>query len=277
MVLILKKVGTIIVIFQFVGIIGSNSFRRCCAYKAWLSFFKRLPRLINTFMIQSIIAILRYFPMDQTLSISNTYEPFKGSFSMTPVHLRAFSLLTNMYGKRILDLGCGNGEFSVLAIQAGASVTGIDFEQSVLDVARKASPAGIFLQGNVTDINFPAGSFDACILLGIVGHLPDSDVIRVFRVCFDALPSGGEVIIRVGTKRNKLSNIVLKLLHKSYKTRDHCRSSLWYRRNLQNSGFNVERVIVSADYLSSQSWLRNIIRLILEPVVGAHWYVCRKK
>lgn len=48
-----------------------------------------------------------------------------------------FSLLPDLEGKRVLDLGCGSGERCMDYIKRGASdVTGIDISEKMLAVAR---------------------------------------------------------------------------------------------------------------------------------------------
>jgi len=39
-------------------------------------------------------------------------------------------------GERALDIGCGTGEFSVLAANAGAVVTGVDVSQPMLELGK---------------------------------------------------------------------------------------------------------------------------------------------
>ncbi len=39
-------------------------------------------------------------------------------------------------GERVMDIGCGTGETSLIAIEAGADVTGVDVSEPMLDLAR---------------------------------------------------------------------------------------------------------------------------------------------
>lgn len=47
-------------------------------------------------------------------------------------------------GTRVLDLGCGSGEFCGLATEAGAQATGIDASAAMVEVARKRAPGAEF-------------------------------------------------------------------------------------------------------------------------------------
>lgn len=45
-------------------------------------------------------------------------------------------------GERVLDIGCGTGETTLIATEAGADVTGVDVSQPMLELARSRSNGG---------------------------------------------------------------------------------------------------------------------------------------
>ena len=47
-----------------------------------------------------------------------------------------FRILGDMRGKRVLDVGCGEGSNSLMLAKLGAQVTGIDISPRSIDVAR---------------------------------------------------------------------------------------------------------------------------------------------
>lgn len=54
-----------------------------------------------------------------------------------------FDLAGELRGKRVLDLGCGDGTYSITASQKGAQVTGLDVSETMLEAARhRATAAG---------------------------------------------------------------------------------------------------------------------------------------
>jgi ubiquinone/menaquinone biosynthesis C-methylase UbiE len=78
-----------------------------------------------------------------------------------------FRYLGDVRGKRILDLGCGTGNYAIELARRGAIVTGIDASMDMLDTAmEKAKAAGLqiaFLEGRAEEMPLKAGSFDALV------------------------------------------------------------------------------------------------------------------
>ncbi|ELZ93072.1 methyltransferase [Haloferax sulfurifontis ATCC BAA-897] len=74
---------------------------------------------------------------------------------------------------RILDVGCGTGEFTrVLAEASDARVVGVDADTDLLSVA--ADRAGIeAVAGDATQLPFAADSFDLVVCQALLVNLPD--------------------------------------------------------------------------------------------------------
>ena len=79
-------------------------------------------------------------------------------------------------GKRILDVGCGDGGLTRALARAGAQATGIDTNAAVLDTARRASPVAdeTYLEGTGEHLPFADRSADAVIYLNALHHLPEA-------------------------------------------------------------------------------------------------------
>ena len=84
----------------------------------------------------------------------------------------------NLKGKRVLDLGCGDGFASIDALRAGAFVTAIDISPASIEcLINKAKKEGLHhhLDARVMDahhLKFRKGSFDIVFGNGILHHLP---------------------------------------------------------------------------------------------------------
>lgn len=64
-------------------------------------------------------------------------------------------------GDRVLDACCGTGDLAVESARAGARVTGLDFSERMLERAHRKSTAVEWVRGDVLELPFPDGSFDA--------------------------------------------------------------------------------------------------------------------
>jgi SAM-dependent methyltransferase len=76
-----------------------------------------------------------------------------------------------MAGRRVLDLACGNGRW--LERFRPADYVGLDLNGAMLGEARQRYPEARFVQGDMTQLPFPDGSFDGLLsAFGAMGHLP---------------------------------------------------------------------------------------------------------
>jgi len=86
---------------------------------------------------------------------------------------RYFSFLVTA-GKRVLDLGCGNGE--LLASLRPSYGVGVDLSENMVDEARHRHPSLEFVAGDIEDpavIESLDGPFDIIIMSDTVGYLDD--------------------------------------------------------------------------------------------------------
>jgi SAM-dependent methyltransferase len=112
-----------------------------------------------------------------------------------------------LVGKKILELGCGNGERTRLFYDVSI-VTGVDIVDKVSNVRKRKFN---FFLADATALPFEDESFDAVVSFDVVEHiLQDEQFVReAFRVC----KKGGAVIL--GTpNRLRLSNRLMGLIGK---------------------------------------------------------------
>jgi SAM-dependent methyltransferase len=105
-------------------------------------------------------------------------------------------------GGLILDIGCGGGREAVGLARLGYRVVGIDLSPRMIDAARRrAAELGVdvaFRVQSVTDLDEPAGAYDAAFFCGSLHHVPGRALrIETLRRIRQALAPGGVLLLMV--------------------------------------------------------------------------------
>jgi ubiquinone/menaquinone biosynthesis C-methylase UbiE len=108
-----------------------------------------------------------------------------------------FGLLGSLRGKRVLDVGTGDGNYAIEAASRGAVATGIDLEQDLLAAARvRATGRGFdvtFRQGRVERLPFDDASFDVVTAVTVLCFVPDPE--GAVREMARVLVPGGRLVL----------------------------------------------------------------------------------
>jgi len=64
-------------------------------------------------------------------------------------------------GTRLLDVGCGSGQFCAQALARGARVSGIDAAPAMIAIASRVAPGADFCVGPMEQLPWPDDTFDA--------------------------------------------------------------------------------------------------------------------
>jgi SAM-dependent methyltransferase len=100
--------------------------------------------------------------------------------------------LSQMPAGRLLDVGCGTGDFLAGMAQIGWDATGIDFDEEAVASARRHPGIKVF-SGDLADQRFPNNAFDAITLSNVIEHLPAP--LDTFAELKRVLAPGGRLII----------------------------------------------------------------------------------
>ncbi|MDH7488260.1 MAG: class I SAM-dependent methyltransferase [Anaerolineae bacterium] len=66
-------------------------------------------------------------------------------------------------GAKVLDAGCGAGVPVTRALAQWFEVTGVDFSEAQIALARQNVPQARFVCADITQLDFPDGTFDAIV------------------------------------------------------------------------------------------------------------------
>lgn len=94
---------------------------------------------------------------------------------------------------RVLEVGCGNGDFLLEARDAGFDIQGVDVSESAVAIANRILGEGTARAGRLEDLNMAEGSLDIVVLADVIEHVRDPAHLmnRVRRI----LKPGGVVFV----------------------------------------------------------------------------------
>jgi len=104
-------------------------------------------------------------------------------------------------GSSVLDVGCGSGVKSELLHAKGFAVTGIDFSEKFLDIARRRMPTGDFRLIDLYNISGLDKKFDAIFAQAVLLHVPKKDIVSVIHSLTAKLSPGGLFYVAVKEQR----------------------------------------------------------------------------
>lgn len=104
-------------------------------------------------------------------------------------------------GRRVLDLGAGNGYFDLEIGRRGFEVVAVDQVGPVIEAARRqvVDEDVEFLVSDLRKISFEAGSFDVVTLFGVVGLMSVEDDTELLANCFRWLVPGAFLLVDCDT------------------------------------------------------------------------------
>ncbi len=97
-------------------------------------------------------------------------------------HLARYAFcLSLVSGKKVLDVACGEGYGSYLLSNVAFQVIGLDIDKkTILHAIKKYNHSNLsFVRGNVLELPFPDGEFDAVISFETIEHLENQDQMLV--------------------------------------------------------------------------------------------------
>ncbi|MEW6610017.1 MAG: class I SAM-dependent methyltransferase [Patescibacteria group bacterium] len=116
-------------------------------------------------------------------------------------------LLPLSAGDRVLDIGCGIGEFS--ALFPSTQYLGVDIDEPSLVLARRRFRRE-FVYADATRLPFNDASFSHALVVGVLHHMNDADAARALKEIGRVLKFGGQALIMEDTKS---TNLLTRMMH----------------------------------------------------------------
>jgi ubiquinone/menaquinone biosynthesis C-methylase UbiE len=137
--------------------------------------------------------MMNHQPDPEVVALWQAYAESRFSFGQELSDMLAAEIgIPNWIGKRVLDVGCGDGRIAQAFAAAGANVTGMEI--NFLRIAQSAGEISAgplaarcrFVVGDGTRLPFAAAGFDLVILCDVIEHVKDpqavlAEIARVLR------------------------------------------------------------------------------------------------
>ena len=143
-------------------------------------------------------------------------------------------LLGSLQDKKVLELGCGLGDFSVSLAKQGAKVTAIDVGPDLIAAAKALAEVNHvdcdFRQGNITVLPFERDAFDVVIGLSVLHHLSAADVLGTLQEVSRVLKTDGMAIFHEPVENSRLFAFLQNLFPVGDRGGGHGRPSILRRK-----------------------------------------------
>lgn len=137
---------------------------------------------------------------DDLENFLRAYDRFRYSLEH---HIPACLDMLDVSGKRVLEVGLGQGAESEQLIRRGAQWTGLDLTEEAVSRTRarlmlRGLPFDSIEQGSITSAPFPDASFDVVFSHGVLHHVPD--ILTAQREIYRILKPGAQLVVMLYAK-----------------------------------------------------------------------------
>lgn len=132
-------------------------------------------------------------------TIANRYLAERSRDSEDVVLIR--NLIENMPDDAaILDAGCGAGIPIAQILSWRFKVTGVDFSEAQIELAKKNVPDGTFICADMTQLDFPENSFDGICSYYAIIHIPREEHEPLLKNFYRMLKPNGYALLCLGAE-----------------------------------------------------------------------------
>jgi SAM-dependent methyltransferase len=158
-----------------------------------------------------------------------------------------FSLLGEVDGSVLVDLGCGMGTFTIEAAARGAFAIGVDPAPAAVRAAGAVAQAedainACFLRADAAMLPLHDGTADVVLAADLTEHLDDVTLARILREAGRALRPGGRLVLYTPDRQHFFERLRDRGVMKQDPSHIGVRSASELRAAVETAGFVVDRV-----------------------------------
>lgn len=186
----------------------------------------------------------------------------RNRFARTRIR-NVFSLLPPLDGRRVVDLGCGMGTFTIETARDGARSVGIDPAAAAVDaasrVARAEGVGASFIRADAAALPLEADCADVVLAADLIEHLDDVTLARILAEVRRVLREGGRLVIYTPSRTHLFERLRLAGAMAEDPSHIGLRTEAEVTAALAAAGFEVE----SSRFLSSHLPGWNVLERLL--------------
>ena len=195
--------------------------------------------------------------------------PLKTLHDINTIRLQFITQTVSLSGLKVLDVGCGGGILSEALAKTGATVVGVDAEQTVIDVAKAhAEESGVVVEYQCTAIEeYESPCFDVITCMELLEHVASPALL--LQHCHRLLKPGGTLFLSTINRTVKayfsvvvMAEYVLGLLPKQTHDYQKFIKPSELAAMARSAGFNLEAMKgLAYNPLSRQATLTDNIQI----------------
>ena len=158
------------------------------------------------------------------------------------------SLLPELAGRRLVDLGCGMGTFTIEAAARGAFATGVDPAPAAVRAASAVAAAEAadnarFVRADAAMLPLRTGTADVVLAADLTEHLDDVTLARILREAGRVLAPGGRLVLYTPDRHHFFERLRERGTMKQDPSHIGVRTAAELRGAVERAGYTVERTV----------------------------------
>jgi SAM-dependent methyltransferase len=179
--------------------------------------------------------------------------------------MNVFSLLPEVRGATVVDLGCGMGTFTIEAASRGATrALGVDPAPAAVTAARRVAQAegaagAAFVRADAARLPLADGVADVVLAADLTEHLDDVTLARILREAARALRPSGRLVLYTPDRQHIFERLRDRGIMKQDPSHIGVRSLAELAQAVESAGFVVERRVWLPSHLPGLSLAERLL------------------
>lgn len=193
---------------------------------------------------------------DDYNAIADTYAKCYSEIEYCKTYIDKFT--TSLFGKTILDIGCGAGQITDYLTQKGFKVVGIDFSQELLKIARENYPKSKFILADICEYEQKEQVY-GIITKDVLFHIPDENLIQVLQNFRRLLKKNGNLCIIMDMPKEAGEQIFIEELDDKYQIYYNYLTPEKLKQMLEKAGFLIDSIQIVKDNDNASSYATGLM------------------